>query len=278
MKISNDMLSRIHPRGCADPDTPPQTALAADIRSAVNNSERPSSIGRASPRGAQPAEALRRLAPDTLQAALAQSQRQFSLWLAGRTQEDAHNLLRNYYTSMVHDHIDSSAEATVKQCLPQAPSSRLAEQAKHYRAFIIDSAAARFPSQAEYFRKQAGPSLLNNHLRAISTKAGLNDKNPQHQAALKQLVEHCAVQLSNSLQQLSPLTLRDTLEQARCDYLRSHAPEHAMSEHAAPKPEQDRLAPLPQAEAILRRGKSKRFQSHRDSRQINFRRMTGSAA
>ena len=51
-----------------------------------------------------------------------------------------------------------------------------------------------------------------------------------------------------------------------------------MSEHAAPKPEQDRLAPLPQAEALLRRGKSKRFQSHRDSRQINIRRMTGSAA
>ena len=126
---------------------PPQTALAADIRSAVNNSERPSSVGRASPRGAQPAEALRRLAPDTLQAALAQSQRQFSLWLAGRTQEDAHNLLRNYYTSMLHDHIDSSAEATVKQCQPQAPSSRLAEQAKHYRAFIIDSAAARFPAR-----------------------------------------------------------------------------------------------------------------------------------
>ncbi|MGR2679485.1 hypothetical protein [Chromobacterium haemolyticum] len=275
MKITNDMPSRIHPRGSADPDTPPQTALAADIRSAANNSERPSSVGRATPRDAQPADALRRLAPDTLQAALAQSQRQFSLWLASRTQEDAHNLLRNYYTSMVHDHIDNSAEATAKQCLPQAPSSRLAEQAKHYRAFIIDTAAARFPSQAECFRKQAGPSLLNNHLRAISTKAGLNDKNPQHQAALKQLVEHCAAQLSSRLQQLSPLTLRDTLEQARCDYLRSHAPEHGISEHAAPKLEQDSLAPLPQAEAFLRRGKSSRFKSHRDSRQINFKRLTG---
>ncbi|UGA37197.1 hypothetical protein JOS77_24300 [Chromobacterium haemolyticum] len=176
---------------------------------------------------------------------------------------------------MVHDHIDNSAEATAKQCLPQAPSSRLAEQAKHYRAFIIDTAAARFPSQAECFRKQAGPSLLNNHLRAISTKAGLNDKNPQHQAALKQLVEHCAAQLSSRLQQLSPLTLRDTLEQARCDYLRSHAPEHGISEHAAPKLEQDSLAPLPQAEAFLRRGKSSRFKSHRDSRQINFKRLTG---
>ncbi|WP_445990213.1 hypothetical protein ACSVCE_08200 [Chromobacterium haemolyticum] len=270
MKISSDMLSRIHPRGCADPDTPPQTALAADIRSAVNNSARPSAITRSSPHAAPPTESARRLVPDTLQGILAQAQRQFSLWLAGRPQEDAHNLLRNYYTSIVHDHIDNTAEAVARQCLPQAPSSRLAEQAKHYRSFVIDTSAARFPSQAEYFRKQAGPSLLNNHLRGISTQAGLNDKDPKHQAALKQLVEHCAVQLAVRLQQLSPLTLRDTLEQARCDYLRGQAPEHA-----APQPEQDIIAPLPPAEAILRRNKANRLKAHRDSRQINFRRLTG---
>ena len=187
------------PRGCADPPRrKPRWPRTSAARSIIANAH-PASAAPACAARSRPKRCAAWLR--TPRKPLWQSQRQFSLWLAGRTQEDAHNLLRNYYTSMLHDHIDSSAEATVKQCQPQAPSSRLAEQAKHYRAIIDTPPRASQPGgilpQASRSQPAQQPPQGHQH------QSRAERQNPQHQAALKQLVEHCAVQLSNSLQQLS---------------------------------------------------------------------------
>lgn len=230
MKISDLLLSCIHPRGSADPDTPPQTALAGELKRA-QNSDANAALLRAAPspsaarsRAHDSAlnQARRRFAtaaPAGVDPAFKPAQQRFAHWLNQQPLNTWRQLLHNHQAREVHAFIDAHTEDMARRDLARMPGADAKALIQAYREAMIAAAAQLYPQQAERFR-QGGVSTLSQQLEQLSQQAGLDcsNKRPLQQQALQELIRATADQIADALEQTKPQLLRKALEQASNAY------------------------------------------------------------